>query len=212
VRKNNRLDLLFTTMPGNQAAAGTRGEQVVAAAIERSFLAEGLPADAAGFEERLARGRPRFTLTAQELLRLVQAVLEEHAGVRRKLAVTRDQPGVVADVEGQLKEMFTPGFIRHTPFENFSSFPRYLKAIVMRLDKLREQPQRDQAMMAEMAPLLGRWQRRQRALKGAPDSGFESFRWLLEELRVSLFAQSLRTPMPVSVKRLTRILDQKEAQ
>jgi ATP-dependent helicase HrpA len=80
------------------------------------------------------------------------------------------------------------------------------------LDRLREQPQRDRASMAEMAPLLTRWQRRQRALKGAPDSGFESFRWLLEELRVSLFAQSLRTTVPVSVKRLTRILDQKESQ
>ena len=66
--------------------------------------------------------------------------------------------------------------------------------------------------MAEMAPLMARWQRRQRALKGAPDSGFESFRWLLEELRVSLFAQALRTPVPVSVKRLTRLLDQREAQ
>ena len=98
------------------------------------------------------------------------------------------------------------------PFENLSSYPRYLKAIAMRLDKLREQPQRDRALMAEMQPLLTRWQRRQRALNGTADEGFESFRWLLQELRVSLFAQTLRTPMPVSVKRLNRILDQKEAQ
>ena len=66
--------------------------------------------------------------------------------------------------------------------------------------------------MAEMQPLLARWQRRQRALKGTADEGFESFPWLLQELRVSLFAQALRTPMPVSVKRLGKMLDQKEAQ
>ena len=142
----------------------------------------------------------------------MQAILDEHAAVRRKLAVARDQPDVGSDVEKQLQALFTAGFIRTTPFENLSSFPRYLKAVVMRLDKLREQPQRDRLMMAEMAPLLTRWQRRQRALNGAPDSGFESFRWLLEELRVSLFAQTLRTPVPVSVKRLNRILDQKESQ
>jgi ATP-dependent helicase HrpA len=115
-------------------------------------------------------------------------------------------------VESQLQALFETGFIRNTPFENLSNFPRYLKAVVMRLEKLREQPQRDRQLMAEMAPLLTRWQRRRRDLRGAPDSGFESFRWLLEELRVSLFAQALRTPVPVSVKRLTRILDQKEAQ
>ena len=211
VRKNNRLDLLFTTLPGDQAAAGSLAAQVVAAAIDRSFLADGLPIDAKAFAARLAQGRPRFTLTAQEILRLVQTVLEEHANVRRKLAVTREQPDASADVEGQLKALFPPGFVKRTGFENLSNFPRYLKAIVMRLDKLREQPQRDRTMMAEMAPLLARWHRRERALKGAPDSGFESFRWLLEELRVSLFAQTLRTPMPVSVKRLIRILDQKEA-
>jgi ATP-dependent helicase HrpA len=212
VKKNTRLDLLFTTLPGDQTAAGSLAEQIVASAIERSFLLEGLPESAQAFAGRLAQGKPRFTLTAQEILRMVQAVLEEHAGVRRKLAAIRDQPEVSADVENQLKELFPAGFIKTTPFENLANFPRYLKAITMRLDKVREQPQRDRVLMAEMAPLLTRWQRRQRALRGAPDAGFESFRWLLEELRVSLFAQTLRTPVPVSVKRLTKILDQKEAQ
>ncbi len=212
LRRNAGLELMFGTLPVDQSPAGTLAGQVVGAAIDRSCLADGLPADAAGFAARLAQGRPRLLLTAQEIVRLVQAILTEHAAVRRKLAVTRDQPDVSSDVESQLAGLFTVGFIRQTPFEQLSNFPRYLKAIVMRLDKLREQPGRDRSTMAEMAPLMARWQRRQRALKGAPDSGFESFRWLLEELRVSLFAQALRTPVPVSVKRLTRLLDQREAQ
>ena len=212
LRKHKGLDLLFATLPGDQAAAGSLAEQIVAAAIDRSFLANGLPTNTQEFSDRLAQGRPRFTLTAQEITRMVQTVIDEYASVRRKLANTRDQPDASSDVEEQLRNLFVPGFIKRTTFENLSNFPRYLKAVVMRLDKLREQPQRDRSMMADMAPLMNRWQRRQRALKGAPDSGFESFRWLLEELRVSLFAQTLRTPVPVSVKRLTRILDQKESQ
>ena len=80
----------------------------------------------------------------------------------------------------------------------------------MRLDKLREDPARDRTQMSSMAPLLQRWRQWQRDIGMQPDREAESFRWLLEELRVSLFAQSLRTPMPVSVKRLTKVLDQRD--
>ena len=66
--------------------------------------------------------------------------------------------------------------------------------------------------MAEVAQLTQRWQRRRRDLRGAGDPTLDAFRWMLEELRVSLFAQSLRTPYPVSVKRLARILEQHELQ
>src|SRR5690606_22807631 len=125
--------------------------------------------DAESFAARLARGRPRFTLTAQEILRLLQSILEEHASVRRKLGTARDQAEATADIDSQLQGLFQPGFIRSTPFENLAHYPRYLKAIVMRLDKLREQPQRDRALLAEIQPLLARWQRRQRDLRGTAD-------------------------------------------
>jgi ATP-dependent helicase HrpA len=74
----------------------------------------------------------------------------------------------------------------------------------MRIDKLKSDPQRDRQLMADMAPLLTQYQRALSALKGAPDAQLADFRWMLEELRVSLFAQTLRTPMPVSVKRLQK--------
>ncbi|MGE0800019.1 MAG: ATP-dependent RNA helicase HrpA [Lautropia sp.] len=212
LKRNAGFELQFGTLPVDQSPAGPLAAQLVAAAIERSCLADGLPVDAASFDERVVQGRSRFLLTAQELIRLLQAILAEYGVLRRKLAVTRNQPHVQSDIAEQLAGLFTSGFLRQVPFETLAHYPRYLKAVIMRLDKLREQPQRDQQAMAEMAPLLARWQRRSKALRGEQDSGFESFRWLLEELRVSLFAQSLRTPVPVSVKRLTRMLDQKEAQ
>jgi ATP-dependent helicase HrpA len=77
----------------------------------------------------------------------------------------------------------------------------------MRLDKLRADPGRDMRLAAEFAPLRARWQRERarQAKSGTSDPRLEQFRWLLEELRVQLFAQELKTPVPVSVKRLTKM-------
>ncbi len=75
---------------------------------------------------------------------------------------------------------------------------------MLRLDKLRADPARDAQRLAELRPLEQRWLRRVAERKGASDARLDEFRWLLEELRVSLFAQELRTPQPVSVKRLEK--------
>ena len=85
--------------------------------------------------------------------------------------------------------------------------PRYLKAASLRIDKLRADPARDARLMAEWKSLAAPFERERsaRARSGVADPQLEEFRWLLEELRVALFAQELRTPMPVSVKRLQKI-------
>ena len=74
----------------------------------------------------------------------------------------------------------------------------------MRLDKLRADPARDAQRLAELRPLEQRYLRHLADRRGARDARLDEFRWLLEELRVSLFAQELRTPQPVSVKRLEK--------
>ena len=75
----------------------------------------------------------------------------------------------------------------------------------MRLDKIRLDPARDEARLSELKPLEQRYLKRLSELKGGTDGRLEEFRWLLEELRVSSFAQELRTPQPVSVKRLEKV-------
>jgi ATP-dependent helicase HrpA len=95
-------------------------------------------------------------------------------------------------------------FVRDTPYEKLVHFPRYLKGVHMRIDKLKSDPHRDGRLMADLTPLLTQYQRAVNSLKGAHDAQLTEFRWLLEELRVSMFAQTLRTPMPVSVKRLQK--------
>jgi ATP-dependent helicase HrpA len=113
----------------------------------------------------------------------------------------------VTDVERQLSQLFAPGFIVTTPAAQLAHFPRYLKAIELRLDKVKSDPARDAARMDEIASLHLPLQRTLAARKGVDDPRLTEFRWMLEELRVSLFAQELKTPAPVSSKRLRKAWD-----
>jgi ATP-dependent helicase HrpA len=96
------------------------------------------------------------------------------------------------------------GFMVQTPYAQLQHVPRYLKAIVMRLDKWRADPLRDSSKLAELRPIEQRYLRRLIEQKGQTDARLDEYRWLLEELRVSFFAQELRTPQPVSTKRLDK--------
>ncbi len=138
------------------------------------------------------------------MARLAGAVLTEYAAVQRKLPQAKPHATAYADLQAQLGALMPKWFIRDTPYAQLAHFPRYLKAVQARIDKLRADPARDARLVAEMAPLVTQYQRARSALKGAPDPRLDEFRWLLEELRVALFAQELRTPMPVSVKRLMK--------
>ena len=206
-RQSGMRDLALAFMP-----FGTEAElkaQLVEATLARVCLAEPWPTDAASFEARCAEARPRVTLVAQEWGRLVQQLLAEHAALKKRLAAVRSFPEAVDDIRLQLDQLMPPDFIVAYPWERLMHFPRYLKAVGVRLDKLRKDAERDARLMAEWqklhAGLVREW--RDRARGGVTDPFLEEFRWLLEELRVGLFAQEVRTPMPVSVKRLQKIWD-----
>jgi ATP-dependent helicase HrpA len=182
--------------------------QIVDAALERAFLAEPLPTDAAAFERRIAEGRGRLNLIASEIARAVAVVLIEFAAAQRKLRDARATKEVADDIAAQLQRLVPRRFVAATPWAQLGHLPRYLKAVVMRLDKWRADPVRDAQRLAELRPLEQRWQRALAERRGTIDARLDEFRWLLEELRVSLFAQELRTPQPVSVKRLEKVWQQ----
>ena len=179
-------------------------EQIIALALDRAFLADPLPTDAAAFRKRLDEGRGRLTLIANEVARSVGGVLTEFAAASRKLKDARAPKEVADDVAAQLARLVPKRFVAQTPWAQLAHLPRYLKGVAMRLDKYRADPARDAARLAELRPLEQRWLRLLAERKGVHDARLEEFRWLLEELRVSLFAQELRTPQPVSVKRLEK--------
>jgi ATP-dependent helicase HrpA len=183
-------------------------EQIIAKALDRAFLLDpigSLPTNAAEFTKRLEEGRGRLTLISSEIARLVATILQEYATAARKLKDTKNAPEATADVATQLARLMPKRFIAVTPFTQLHHFARYLKAITARLDKYRADPARDAAKLAELRPSEQNYWRLVAERKGAVDDRMMEFRWLLEELRVSFFAQELRTPQPVSVKRLDKL-------
>jgi ATP-dependent helicase HrpA len=180
-------------------------EQIIAKALDRAFLLDPLPTNAAEFTKRLEEGRGRLTLISSEIARLVATILQEYATAARKLKDTKNAPEATADVAAQLARLMPKRFIAQTPFTQLHHFARYLKAITARLDKYRADPARDATKLAELRPSEQNYWRLVAERKGAVDDRMMEFRWLLEELRVSFFAQELRTPQPVSVKRLDKL-------
>jgi len=180
--------------------------QLVELTFERACLTEPLPTTPEAFKARCAEAKARLGLIMQEVCRLVGTVLSEWQAAVKKLPAFKAHAAAVADIEAQLKRLIGKTFVVDTPFDRLQHYPRYLKAIGVRLDKLKANPARDASAMSEYAPLWTNYERRaiQLAKMGTVDPQIEQFRWLLEELRVGLYAQELRTPVPVSVKRLQK--------
>ncbi|MDO9023366.1 ATP-dependent RNA helicase HrpA [Zwartia sp.] len=179
-------------------------DQIIDCALIRACLVEPWPDDAQSFEARRQEAKTKLGLLAQEVARLAGGVLEAWAAAQRKLPQAKIYASTYADIQQQLHQLVTANFVVNTPYEQLAHFPRYLKAVIARIDKLKADPARDVRLMNELGPVLTQYSRARSALKGAADAGLDEFRWMLEELRVALFAQELRTPMPVSVKRLQK--------
>ena len=180
-------------------------EQIIEVALDRAFLQDPLPTHEAEFKKRIDDGRGRLTLIASEVARLAAGILTEFAVAQRKIKDTKNAAEAAADAAQQLQRLVPKRFLTTTPYAQLQHFPRYLKAITLRLEKWRADPARDAARLAELRPQEQRYWRLVAERKGAVDARMQEFRWLLEELRVSFFAQELRTPQPVSIKRLEKV-------
>ena len=178
--------------------------QIIDVALDRAFLLDPLPNDEASFKRRTDEGRGRLTLIANEVARLALGVLSEFALAQRKIKDTKNAADATADCTQQLQRLMPKNFLAATPWPQLQHGARYLKAISLRLEKYRADPARDALRLSELKPLEQKYWRLVAERKGQTDARMLEFRWLLEELRVSFFAQELRTPQPVSVKRLEK--------
>ena len=188
---------------GGGSVEGLR-DQIIAVALDRAFLLEPLPTHEADFKRRVEEGRGRLTLIANEVARLAGSILLEYAVAVRKIKDTKNAPDATADATLQLQRLMPKRFLTDSPWAQLPHFVRYLKAVTARLDKYRTDPARDAARLIELRPQDQRYWRLVAERKGVVDERMQEFRWLLEELRVSFFAQELRTPQPVSAKRLDK--------
>ncbi len=180
-------------------------DQIIQKAIEMACLQDPLPVDAASFAKRKDEGKSRLGLLVNETARLLSQVLTEFHGLPKKLQGA--PAATAADMQAQLQGLVHKRFLADNDYAQLAHFPRYLKAMNVRLEKLRADPSREARLMAEWNQAASQYQRamRDRQAGKNTDPKMVEFRWMLEELRVSLFAQELRTPMPVSVKRLQKV-------
>ena len=182
---------------------------LIDAAVDHCFI-EGreFPRDRKAFEARINECKPKLVATANTLCERVDAALAEYHQLRKRLkgAIHPHALEAAADVKAQLDRLIGPGFLVRTPSERLADLPRYLKAIDIRLEKVGRSSERDRAAMLDVQALWRGYTERHHKLSrdGVVDSAVEAFRWRIEELRVSLFAQELGTRETVSVKRLEK--------
>jgi ATP-dependent helicase HrpA len=183
----------------------TLREDLLNAILDRAFLAEEpLPHDRAAFDGLLERGKGRLAAVRVEVCDTAAAILAAYHEARRALADEPVWAEAMADIREQLAWLVYPGFLSRTPSAWLPHLPRYLRAISLRLQKLRQAPDKDRQRRGDILRLWEpcRRQLERNAGREQHDPELIRFRWLLEELRVSQFAQELKTLLPVSVKRL----------
>jgi ATP-dependent helicase HrpA len=183
------------------------------AAVDKLVADAGGPAwDGAAFTELREQVRADLVDAVANVVTQVQAVLATTYDVDQRLGGTRD-PALVpalADVRQQLKGLVHPGFVTETGWRQLHHLPRYLRAIAYRLDRLPGNLPRDRQLMAQVHEIEREYRELRAELPagGPADEGLREIRWMIEELRVNFFAQSLGTAYPVSDKRIFRAMDQ----
>ncbi len=203
----NPIALKFqATIPADKLRA-----DLTAAIVDRAFIGEDEPpCSAKGFEEQKKRAKARLPAVTEGATRYLAAIVDASAQFAQVVAQSGALGRVVQDVKAARERLIYPGFLAHTPWERFEHLPRYLKGYALRLQKYRAGAERDQKHAATVATLWSNYEARAKADRdaGRSDPKLEEFRWLIEELRISLFAQELRTPFPVSAKRLQKFWDE----
>ena len=187
-------------------------DDLLLAAAQTHFLKQALPRDKAEFEAVLARGRGDFQQTLDALAELAHKILEAHHQVMKALKgkVPLALAQSYADLKFQMQQLVYPGFLARTPEQWLQHFPRYLQAAHIRLEKMHREAGRERQFLHEFQPLWQRYEKRRESLRqqGVDDPELTLYRWMLEEYRVSFFAQVLGTALSVSVPRLERQWEQ----
>ena len=184
--------------------ADTLRDDLTQAVCDRAFIGEDeLPRNEKAFKEQIKRARSRLPAVKEALSRYLQETAAAYAELNGKFG----KHPLTHLMRQRLQTLLAPGFATRTPWAQWPRLPIYLKAMTLRLEKYSGNPARDAAREADIQELEQMWQEKTDSLvkQGLPISdGLAGFKWMIEELRVSLFAQELKTPYPVSVKRLLK--------
>jgi ATP-dependent helicase HrpA len=184
-------------------------EDMLTAIADRAFIGEDdLPRSNAEFMQLKQRARTRLPAVSEAVARQAQAIATEYQSLinsQAKMPATVNR--LKKDVEQQVQLLVYKNCFTQIPWAHLQHVPRYLKALNLRIQKQPTNPERDGKNAASVGVLWQKWQDKMHQMQQAgglisPD--LQDYRWLIEELRVSLFAQELKTPFPVSIKRLEK--------
>ena len=185
--------------------ADTLRDDLTQAVCDRAFIGEDeLPRNEKAFKEQIKRARSRLPAVKEALSRYLQETAAAYAELNGKLG----KHPLTHLLRQRLQTLLAAGFATRTPWAQWPRLPIYLKAMTLRLEKYSGNPARDAAREADIQELEQMWQDKVQSLlkQNQPVSDdLAAFKWMIEELRVSLFAQELKTPYPVSVKRLLKV-------
>jgi len=161
-----------------------------------------------GFEALKTDAEKKLFTLAMERLKLVEAIISAHAELSVWLKPTSAgfAEASYTDLQEQFDHLFFSGFMGEVENSRLLHYPRYLHAMRLRAERLRVEPARDQARMLSIQPFWRDYLKRKATAGNAHSPALESFRWMIEEFRVSIFAQELKTPEPVSAKRLQNMV------
>src|SRR5690606_25029712 len=171
---------------------------------------QSLPRDEQAFTSLVTEIEPKLIAYSQDIANLVQASLVQLVEVRKQLKQHKNNLALaycIADINDQLKGLFYEGLIYATPAKWLAQYPKYLKAIILRLEKALLNPQKDRLAIAQVATFSARLtevleKEGDYRITQLPD--LMDYRWGIEEFRISLFAQTLKTSIPISDKRLEK--------
>ncbi len=206
----SRLELYAANLPHSKSLR----KQIAELIADKALFRDGpMPRSAEAFEADMKAARRNLGIAAAEAARIVTPLLEYYhlACVALDEAKAPSWRESVADIRDQLAELLGENFLVDTPEPWRSHLPRFMKAILVRLEKLRNaRVSRDQDAMQALRPWLQRYRDKAQALEsqGLFDPALGHFRWMLEEYRVSLFAQELGTSIKVSPQRLQKQWDE----
>jgi ATP-dependent helicase HrpA len=184
-------------------------EDLLNAVLEKVFLeGRALPRTRTEFESCVSTHKPRLISVANEMAEQLYRVLSSYQGVAKKMKGTIPLPWtrVYGDIKVQLEQLIYPGFIGNTPLFWLGQLPRYFKGIEVRLERFQNHLNKENAAVSELEALWLKYtqQRKAHEDKALYDPELVKYRWMLEEYRISLFAQSVGTLEPISEKRLAK--------
>ncbi|MBQ9183973.1 MAG: DUF3418 domain-containing protein, partial [Neisseriaceae bacterium] len=196
-----KISLIF-----RQIASDTLKEEITNAICDRAFIADDdLPRDEKSFKEQIKKAKSRLPAVKVAINEHLLATATAYAELQGQLSSGKHP--LCSVLRPLCDDLLHPQFITQTPYEQWVRMPIYIKAMSVRMDKYGNNPTRDTAREADIQALYNEWQNKINDLQQNNQSisgSLKNFYWKIQELRVSLFAQELKTPYPVSLKRLSK--------